>query len=122
MDLEKLRVIATQFIYNQPRVVLSIFGLCALYLFTALFPTLHWICMFGGMINILVFVRLRGGSQELETSLDHQLEVMLDAVVYGVTGYCMSLVVIPYFIIHQNPKSKELYAWIANTRNKSETP
>ena len=120
MDLEKLRAVVTQFIYNQPRVLLGIIGLCVLYVFTVFFPLLHSICMFGGLINILVFVRMRGGTQDLETSLQNQLDVMLDAVVYGATGYCISLVLIPYFLLHQNHRSQDLYSWIMHPGKKAE--
>ena len=116
MDFDHLRGIFTAFILKQPRVLLVLVGLCVLYVFTLFFPMLHSICMFGGLVNILVFVRVKGTSRDLDSSLKNQLDVMQDAVVFGITGYCISLLLIPYFLFQTNRSSQDLFAWLmANT-------
>jgi hypothetical protein len=95
-----------------------IFLFVAHYILTSIFPTIHMVCLFGGMINILINIQYinpspisrqvlklktendqhHSDSTMIEPTMSIQFHNLYRGFKYGVSGYVITIAIMPYYI------------------------
>jgi hypothetical protein len=94
----------SMFIPQQYFVFIVLFA--AHYILTSFFPSIHWLCLFGGMINILINlpppklrVVLKGTNQSVyDPDWSVQFNNLYHGFKYGLIGYLITIAIVPYYL------------------------
>ena len=116
------------------RFYIVLFILFILYIFMYIFPTIHYLCMFGGGVNILIHfhhinwrpkrkIQLKnedGSPQDpvyLEPTISVQFINLCRGFKYGATGYVLTLAIPPYALYKIAYPERGLIEFKQNVKN-----